>query len=116
MASNMTHTLDPQEPTYINDIKVYHKGLPGVFRIESENLDVRLKAVVNSHGKISDIQFKNRNGEQMRDQIFADIRGSLYFTGSARLAQIVIVMMGISCETIGEPERVSMVVGPDAEG
>ncbi|PTD12125.1 hypothetical protein FCULG_00004917 [Fusarium culmorum] len=105
MASNMNPTLGPQEPTYINDIKVYHKGLPGVFRIESENLDVRLKAV-----------FKNRNGEQMRDQIFADIRGSLYFTGSARLAQIVIVMMGISCETIGEPERVSMVVGPDAEG
>ncbi|CAF3636716.1 unnamed protein product [Fusarium graminearum] len=68
MAFNMNPPLGPQEPTCINDIKVYHKGLPGAFRIESENLDVRLKAVVNSHGKIFDIQFKNRNGEQMRDK------------------------------------------------
>jgi hypothetical protein len=113
MDSNMSGSHDLQEPSYINDIKIYHNGLPGSFRVESENLDVRLKASVDSNGKISDIIFRNRNGEQIRDGIFADLRGSLYFTGDARLAQIVIVVMGMACEAVGLPERVSIVVSPE---
>ncbi|CEI66009.1 hypothetical protein FVEN_g4580 [Fusarium venenatum] len=116
MASDMNSTHVPQEPSYITDIKVYHNGLPGNFRVESDSLDVRLKATVDSRGKISDIEFKHRNGEQIRNGIFTDRRGSLYFTGDARLAQIVIVVMGIACEAVRVPERVSIMVSPELDG
>ncbi|KAL6920987.1 hypothetical protein FSST1_005013 [Fusarium sambucinum] len=116
MSSGMNGTNVPREPYYITDFKVYYNGLPGDFRIESESLDVRLKATVDSRGKVFNIEFKYLNGEQIRDGIFTDGRGSLYFVGDARLAQIVIVVMGIACEAVRVPERVSIMVSPELDG
>ncbi|RFN55175.1 hypothetical protein FIE12Z_428 [Fusarium flagelliforme] len=113
MSSKTSSSFDPSSPCYINDIKIYHNGLPGPFRIESDNLDVRLKATVDSHGHISNIVFRNRKGEHPKDYIFVDRRGNLYFTGDVRLAQVVVVIMGLACEAVGVPERVSIMVSPE---
>ena len=113
MSSKASSSSDPSGPTYINDIKIYYNGLPGPFRIESDNLDVRLKAMVDSNGNISNIDFRNRKGEHPKDYIFVDRRGYLNFTGDASLAQVVIVIMGLACEAVGVPERVSIEVRPD---
>lgn len=110
MSSKASASSDPSGPCYINDIKIYHNGLPGPFRIESENLDVRLKARVDSNGNISHIDFRRRSGDHPKDHIFVDRQGYLNFTGDARLAQVVIVIMGLACEAVGVPERVSIQV------
>jgi len=113
MSSKASSSFDPSSPCYINDIKIYHNGLPGPFRIESDNLDVRLKATLDSNGNISNTDYRNRKGEHPKDPILVDQRGNLYFTGDVRLAQVVIVIMGLACEAVGVPERVSIMVSPD---
>lgn len=114
MSAKPSGSRSSQEPTYINDIKVYHRGLPGPFRIKSDSLNVHLKAEVDSNGIVSKIDLRNCDGEPLRDGMFADLRGSLYFTGDARLAQIVIVVMGVACEAMGVPERVSVMVSAES--
>ena len=113
MSSKASASSESSGPCYINDIKIYHNGLPGSFRIESDNLDVRLRATIDSHGNISNIVFRNRKGEHPNDYIFVDRQGNVHFTGDARLGEVAIVIMGLVCGAVGMPERVSIMVSRD---